>query len=273
MRTLKIALISIVAAYLAAASYMYVFQRDFVFRPSGVASTPADEGLAQVIAGEFIASDGTPLLLWSAAPKSTDLPTVIYFHGNGGNMTERAWRFEQILQKGYGLLAVSYRGYPGSGGAPSEAGFISDGLEIFDALAKKSRPIILHGESLGTGVAIAVAAQRPNVDLVVLEAPYTAISDIAKDQYFWLPVDLMIKDPFLSRERIGNVASPILIVHGTEDRIIPVEHGERLYDLANGPKQLNILNGAGHGNLWKRDLMGLVDTFWRELSASKSQLN
>ena len=260
------ALTVIAIGYLFVAGYMYTFQRSFIFKPSGEVGTPQGVELAKVDVETFTASDGTKLLIWSAPPQTDDLPTVLYFHGNAQNMTTRDWRFAQILADGYGLLAVGYRGFPGSEGSPSEAAFIQDGLEIYDQLKARGGKVIVHGESLGTGVATAVAAQRPNVDLLVLEAPYTAVSDMAKQSYFWLPVDLMIKDPFLSRERIGSVESPVLILHGTQDKVIPVSHGRALFEFANEPKKLEIVEGASHSDLWKRDLWGKVKAYWSEVS-------
>lgn len=265
-RFLRSLLIVLLIGYGMAAGYMYTFQRSFIFKPSGDVGTPQGAELASVEVGTFTASDEAKLLIWSAPPQAEGLPTVLYFHGNAQNMTTRDWRFAQILADGYGLMAVGYRGFPGSEGSPSEAAFIQDGLEVYDQLKAMGGPVIVHGESLGTGVATAVAAARPNVDLLVLEAPYTAVSDMAKQSYFWLPVDLMIKDPFLSRERIGSVKSPVLILHGTQDKVIPVSHGRTLFDLANEPKKLEMMEGASHSDLWKRDLWGKVKAYWSKVS-------
>lgn len=249
------------AVYLAAASYMYAFQRDFVFKPTGALAAPSEKGLETISQSVVTLSDGTEVTVWHHPPTKAGAPTVLYFHGNSGNISSRAARFRQILDSGFGLYAPSYRGYAGSQGSASEAAFIADGLEHFDRLAATGQAIVLHGESLGTGVGTAVAEARPSARLLVLEAPYTAALDIAAASYPWLPVSLLMKDPFLTRERIENVTVPLLVVHGTQDRIIPVDHGRKVYELAAGPKRLEIFEGAGHGDLWKRGLWQRTQDF------------
>jgi fermentation-respiration switch protein FrsA (DUF1100 family) len=233
-------------------SYLYVFQRGFVFKPGGELAAPADKGLAGVEVRSFEMTDSVRLTGWYA-PAEAGNPSVLYFHGNAGNMSGRSERFGIILASGFGLLVASYRGYPGSGGSPGEGKMIADGLALFDWLAGQNDEIIVHGESLGTGVAVAVAASR-EARALVLEAPYTATVDIAARQYPWVPVGLLMKDQFLSRERISLVDEPLLIVHGTGDRVIPVGHGRRLHALAGEPKRLAIIDDAGHDNLWPRGL-------------------
>ena len=240
------------AIYLAPVSYLYVFQRGFVFKPGGELAAPADKGIAGVDVRSFAMADGVRLTGWYA-PADAGKPSVLYFHGNAGNLSGRSERFRTVLASGFGLLAASYRGYPGSEGSPGEQQLVADGLALYDWLSGQSDHIVVHGESLGTGIAVAVAASR-DARAVVLEAPYTAAVDIAAKQYPWMPVGLLMTDQFRSRERIGRISEPLLIVHGADDRVIPVGHGKRLFALANEPKRLAIIDGAGHGDLWPRGL-------------------
>ncbi|MEP3429039.1 MAG: alpha/beta fold hydrolase [Roseibium sp.] len=256
--------IVIAIAYGMAAGYMYLNQRSFVFVPSGILATPEEKGLDDVSVETVEMADGTSISVWTAEATKPDAPTVLYFHGNSKNMSSRWDRFQQIIDSGYGLYAPSYRGYAGSGGKPSEAGFVSDALEHFDHLKSNGIPVIVHGESLGTGVATAVAAERPDARLLVLEAPYTALLDMASASYPWLPVSILMKDPMLTRERIKNIAMPVLILHGTEDRVIPVEHGKRVFEAANDPKELVIIDGIGHSDLWKNGLWEAVMTAYEK---------
>ncbi|WP_421981616.1 alpha/beta hydrolase [Roseibium sp.] len=249
-------------AYSMAAGYMYLNQRSFIFVPSGELLTPEDKGLQNVSVELVEMADGTRTTVWTAEPAEEGLPTVVYFHGNSSNLSGRWQRFKMILDSGYGLYAPTYRGYAGSEGSPSETAIISDALEHFDRAAAAGTPIIVHGESLGSGVATAVAAERPDAGLLVLEAPYTALVDMAAASYPWLPVGFLMKDQMKTRERIGKVEAPALIIHGTEDAIIPVEHGEQVFQYASEPKELLIFEGAGHGDLWKRGLWDSVQDKW-----------
>jgi len=262
-RILKLAAVSallLCCAYSAAAGYMYLNQRSFVFKPSDALDTPADKGLDQITIETAAMADGTEVLVWTAAPTLEGAPTVLYFHGNAGNVSRRHKRFREVLESGFGLYAPSYRGYPGSAGGPSEAGFIADALEHFDRLEKAGSKIVVHGESLGTGVATAVGLERSPL-AVVLEAPYTALSDMARAQYPWLPVDLLMKDPFVTRDRLPEIGDPVLIVHGRKDRVIPFEHGKFLYDVANAPKHFVDYPDATHSNLWPSGLWSEVLKF------------
>jgi fermentation-respiration switch protein FrsA (DUF1100 family) len=259
LRAIGLLIATVIVVYLAAVGYLYLFQRSYVFAPGGSLATPAEEGLEQTEIVSLRSADGTELTGWyrEADP---GLPTILYFHGNAGNISDRADRFQQIAASGFGFLAFSYRGYAGSGGLPSEATLFSDGLETFDWLAARSGAIVVHGESLGTAVATYVAAERPTQALI-LEAPFTAAVDIAAATYPWVPVSFLMRDPFLSREAITKVSEPVLIAHGTEDIVVPVDHGRRLFEFAREPKRLAIFEGAGHANLWDRGLWETVREF------------
>lgn len=263
LKVLRNIIIVVAVAYAMAAGFMYLNQRGFVFLPTGELSTPSEKGLHGVSVETAAMADGTEVTVWRAAPKLEGAPTVVYLHGNSSNVSARWKRFKEILDSGFGLYAPSYRGYAGSGGSPSEAALVSDALEHYDRAAEAGTPIILHGESLGTGIATAVAAERPGAGLLVLEAPYTALVDMASERYPWLPVSLLMKDPMLTRERITSVEAPVLILHGTADHVIPVEHGRRLFGVAQDPKELVILEGVDHSDLWKNGLWEKVLSVWQ----------
>jgi fermentation-respiration switch protein FrsA (DUF1100 family) len=171
-------------------------------------------------------------------------------------------------EQGFGALFLSYRGYGASTGSMSEQGFITDALTAYDVLARDGIPpsmIAVVGESLGTGVAVQVAAQRP-VAALALEAPFTAAVDVAAGLYWYLPVGLLMKDQYRSRDHIAAVRVPLLIQHGDADRVIPVEQGRRLFEMANEPKQLVILTGEGH------DVIGSPEVWAREVAFFRPQV-
>ncbi len=260
-RVLSVVLIA-AAVYVAVVGFLYVFQRSLVFQPGGTLAAPAEVGLGAVEAVTLTMADGTELLAWHAEPQPGQ-PSVLYFHGNAGNISMRAESFQKIIDSGFGLLAASYRGYAGSGGSPSEDALLSDALELYDWLAARAGPIVLYGESLGSGVAIHVATER-EAAAVILEAPYTAAVDIARETYPWVPVGLLMHDQFISRERIGRVAEPVMILHGANDAVVPVAHGRRMFELAAEPKRLMIVENVGHIGLWEQGLWPSVLDFLSE---------
>jgi fermentation-respiration switch protein FrsA (DUF1100 family) len=183
---------------------------------------------------------------------------VLYFHGNGGALRYRVARFRAVIADGNGLIALSYRGYGGSTGAPTEAGLIADAeaAYAFAAAHYPAERIVLWGESLGSGVAVALAAGH-KVDRIVLEGSFTSAADVGARAYPFLPVRLFMKDQFRSDLRIANVTAPLIFLHGMRDRVVPITLGERLYALANEPKRFVRFSDAGHEDL---DLYGAQDT-------------
>ncbi|MCZ8184495.1 MAG: alpha/beta fold hydrolase [Beijerinckiaceae bacterium] len=216
-------------AYLAAAAYMAINQRNFLYRPAPGWIAPADHGLPQAERLEIRASDGTLLSGWFVPPKRPDALTYLYFHGNANGLQRRATRFGLMTSTGDGLLAMSYRGYGGSEGQPTEANLHADAALILTELGKRvpADRIVLFGESLGSGVALNLARQRP-VRGVILDSPYLSVLARGQAAYPWLPVSWLLVDQFRSDLWIREVRVPILILHGTEDRLIPPSDSEAL---------------------------------------------
>jgi uncharacterized protein len=260
MQMLRIALLICLFAYGGAVVTMYLMQRSLLYYPENKGLTPEAVGLVGVQVVHLDTSDGEHILAWYAASKP-GRPVIIHFHGNAGEIGDRSKRFEYIAGRGFGALFVSYRGFGGSSGEISEAGLITDAVTAYDWLIGQGvapREIALLGESLGTGVAVQLAAQRP-VGAVALEAPYTSTADIAAAIYWWLPVRLLMKDQFRSMDHIGAINAPLLVIHGAADTLIPVEYGKALFALANEPKELVIVPRAGHEvafdeSTWAREL-------------------
>ncbi|WP_282153536.1 alpha/beta hydrolase [Ruegeria atlantica] len=251
--------------YAGIVGYMYVNQQSLLFKPDGELPAPNTVGLADAESVSFTMSDGVTLTAWSAPPATDDAPTVLFFHGQSGNLGDRADRMREILNSGFGLLAPSYRGYPGSEGEPSEMALISDGIQMYDQLDRQGADVVLHGQSLGTAVATAVAEQRPNAQLLVLEAPFTATVDVAAERYPWLPVHALMRDKFATRDLIGNVTVPTLIFHGTQDETVPLHHGEELAAMSGDTAQIFVIPDGTHNDLWSH---GLWDQVQQSLPAN-----
>ena len=238
MATLKSLIILAILAYAGVLALMYVFQRSLMYFPDRARTPPAAAGLPQAEEVTLTSADGERLIAWYVPPQG-DKPLVIYFHGNGGALNLRADRFRWLTTDGFGLVGLSYRGYGGSSGTPSETGFLLDASAAYDFAAARypAGRIVLWGESLGTGVAVALAAERP-IGGLILDAPFSSAADIGASAYPFIPVRWFIKDPFRSDERIGKVRAPLLVLHGEQDRIVPIRFGEKLFELGNEPKRM-----------------------------------
>jgi fermentation-respiration switch protein FrsA (DUF1100 family) len=242
-------LIIIAVGYGGLVTLMYVFQRAMMYFPDPARTPPAAAGLPQAEEVVLTASDGEKLIAWHVAPRGNK-PAVLYFHGNGGALNLRAARFRQVTADGTGLVALSYRGYGGSTGRPSEQGLIRDAQTAYEFATARYQPkrVVLWGESLGTAVAVALAATH-EVGGLILEAPFTSAADVGAAAYPFVPVRWLIKDSFRSDLRIAKVKAPILVMHGLRDRVVPIRFGERLFKLANEPKRMVRLADGGHDDL------------------------
>jgi fermentation-respiration switch protein FrsA (DUF1100 family) len=249
--------------YLALVVLMYVAQRALMYFPETIRTAPAEAGLGDAEEVVLDTRDGARVIAWHIAPRG-DGPVWLYFHGNGGALRYRVERFRELTAEGEGLVALSYRGYAGSTGSPTEAGLIADARAAYDFAAKRYPPdrIVLWGESLGSGVAVALAAER-KVARIVLEAPFLSAVDIAAGVYPFLPVRWLMKDQFRSDLRVANVNVPVLILHGDRDHVVPIASGQLLYNLITSPKRFVRVAGAGHENL---GTFGAVETAKRFVS-------
>ena len=267
MAFLKWAFIFAASLYVGLAALMYVVQRSLLYFPETVRTAPAAAGLPQAEEIVLDTADGEKVIAWHVPPRDGK-PVVIYFHGNGGSMRLRADRFQRIVAAGVGLVALSFRGYGGSTGTPTEAGLIEDARAAYAyALARYPQRIALWGESLGTGVAVALATEKP-VTSLILDAPYTSTVDVAAALYWFLPVRLLMKDQFRSDQRIKRVTAPVLILHGELDDVIPVAYGERLFTMVPGEKRMIRYPGGYHGDSDRHGGAGAALKFLSEAPAA-----
>jgi fermentation-respiration switch protein FrsA (DUF1100 family) len=227
---------------------MFVLQRRLMYHPERGLLAPSEYHLSGVREVTLTSTDGTRIGAW-VRPAAEGFPTVVYFHGNAGNLAFRASKFDAFLHAGLGLVAIEYRGFGKSDGVPSEDGIYDDARAAMryahDTLHLAPERIVLYGESLGTGVAVQMATEY-KVAALVLEAPYTSVENRAAELYPYLPVRWLLRDKFYSERKIKNVHVPLLILHGEADAVIPVTHGRRLYALANEPKTLIVYPHINH---------------------------
>jgi fermentation-respiration switch protein FrsA (DUF1100 family) len=268
MTVLKWIVVAAVSVYVGGLAVLYVKQRDMLFPiPPVGRTTPDAAGLPEAEEHVLSTVDGEKIIAWHV-PAREARPVVLFFHGNGDFLAGRVSRFKAITADGTGLVAVSFRGYAGSTGTPSESGLLEDAeaAYAFTAARYAADRIVVWGFSLGSGVAVAVAAKH-RIAKLILEAPYTSTVDVAGAILPVVPVGLLMRDQFHSDQRIRQVAVPLLILHGSDDPAIPIRFGERLFALAREPKQFVRLNGGGHENL---DHFGAIDIVRRFIEVPQS---
>lgn len=232
-----------VLAYLGLAS----LEPALIYHQDRARTPPLEAGLRGVDEVELKTPDGNTLIAWRSPP-APGRPTILYFHGNGASLANRAHRITRFQLAGLGVFMMTYRGYGGSTGRPTERDNVADAKRAYDHLIKaglKPQDIVLFGESLGTGVAVQVAAAK-EVRGIILDSPYTSMLDLANAHYPILPAGLVMKDRYETMRFIDQVSAPLLVVHGVDDRVIPIEMGRRVLAGAQVPKQMLEVPGAGH---------------------------
>lgn len=241
-------------------------QRGLLYFPSQSAADPAQVTRGAMTAVIYRTADGLDLTSWFRAP-AEGRPTLVHFQGNAGHIGDRAPLMQPYLDAGFGVLLAGYRGYGGNPGKPTEEGLYADGRAALDWLAARgiaADSVVLYGESLGSGVAVQMAVERPVAGLV-LQAPFTSAVDVGQAAYRWLPVRLLMWDRFDSLAKIGRVSAPLLVIHGEADSIVPARFGRRLFDAAREPKTARFVSGAGHNDLYLHGIAGTVLDFLRNL--------
>lgn len=263
----KLALV-LATVYAIVAVAAFVLQRRLMYFPDADREDPTSFNLPGLSERLLEAPDGTRLVAWQAAAKP-GTPVVLYLHGNAGNLANRSERLRRFLARGYGVFALSYRGYGGSGGRPSERANVADAQLAYETLVADGvdpQNIVVYGESLGTGVAVQLAASK-HVAGVVLDAPYTSIVDVAARAYPYLPVRPFMLDRYETLRHLSKVKAPLLVLHGEDDNVIPIEMGQKVYAAANAPKEIVTLPRAGHSD---HHLYGSYDELFRWVEALRA---
>ncbi|MCA8932178.1 MAG: alpha/beta fold hydrolase [Rhodospirillaceae bacterium] len=240
---------ALLAVYAAVVVLATVLQRSLIYFPSAERPELSRAGPPGAREVAYTTADGVALYAWYR-PAEEGRPTIVLLHGNAGHIGHRVSKAAPLVAAGYGVLLVEYRGYGGNPGRPTEEGLVADSRAALDWLGGEGVPperTVLYGESLGTGLAVRLATEYP-VAGVVLEAPYTAVVDVARSRFWFLPVNWLMQDRFESLTRLGDVAAPILVLHGTADGVIPVAHGRRMAAAAGAT--FHEIPAAGHMDLY-----------------------
>jgi fermentation-respiration switch protein FrsA (DUF1100 family) len=260
-------IIVVSGGYLCGLVVLFFAQRAIIFPiPQTIRTPPEAAGFPEAQEHILTTADGEKVIVWHV-PARPGHPVVLYFHGNGDYLAGFFGRFRDMIADGTGIVALSYRGYAGSSGQPDERGLLQDAAAAyaFTTARYNADRIVVWGFSLGTGVAVALAAEHP-VGKLILEAPYTSIEDVGAALFRFAPVRWLIRDRFRSDARIGRVTAPLLIMHGARDPTIPISLGERLFALAREPKQFVRFPEGGHNNL---DNYGAIEAARQFIGPSK----
>jgi len=264
VKVIRLLLLFILVVALGVGGAIVLAQRSFIYFPS---KREAAVNYPGVTAEHIRTADGETLVAWWLPPPTTNGvrgPIFLYFDGNAGRPEGWDARWQLIQEGGAGFLAVYYRGYSGSTGKPTEAGLYEDARAGYDWLIAHgyaANDIVIHGFSLGSGPAVHLASERP-ARALVLEGAYTGVDDVARR--IAGPLAALVWDRYPSRDYIPRVHMPVLIVHGDRDMVVPFSQGQRLYALANEPKEFVRIAGGQHATLIRH---GLYDHIWRFLAA------
>jgi len=267
---------TLLVAYLVVLVSMYLGQRRLTFPSSHYAPSLAEVNAPHFSQVEMTTADGIQLAAWYAPPRDPALPVIVHYHGNGSYLGSRLFATEGQIAEGYGVLLTSYRGYSHNAGVPSEEGLYMDARATLDWLKGQGiTNIVLQGESLGTGVAIQMAAER-KVSALILEAPYTSLPDVAATHYPFLPVRWLMKENFNSLQKVGLIKdTPLMILTGERDQVVPAIHGHQIFDAANNPKVALWLPEADHFSLYQFGagpaIMQFLDSLFKAKPAAKPE--
>jgi fermentation-respiration switch protein FrsA (DUF1100 family) len=239
------------AFYLAFVALLYVAQRRLIYLPDRTQPDPARTGLAGIEVLQLQSRDGARISAWYLPPVDASDFVVLYLHGNGGHIGYRGERLRSFHAAGWGALLLEYRGYGGNPGDPTEAGLVLDaeaGLAALQRMGLAPGQIVLWGESLGTNLAVRLAA-KGEFAAVILESPFTSVAALGRKSYPFVPVDLLLKDRFDTAARVAAVRSPTLVLQGGRDRLVPLAMSRGVFDALTAPKELWTAPEADHNDL------------------------
>jgi len=266
MSFLKI-VIGILVIYISLLVLLFIFQRNLMYHPEEN-NYSGDKLEVEVEKVKILTSDGINLLGWFHKKDLKRFKTIIYFHGNAGKLENRIHKLNHFKDMDVNFLIIAWRGFSGNKGKPSEKGLYIDANSAIKWLKKlglKEKDIILYGESLGTGVATEIA-QSNNYAGLILETPFTSMIEAAKNFYPYIPVSLLLKDKYDNQNKIKNINTPVLVMHGEVDQIVPFWMGKKIYEIANQPKYSHFTKFDDHMMEYDEKLLYALKTFFKSLN-------
>ena len=241
---------------------MYLNQRKLLYLPSE--NNYLDDQIDFNFREVFIdVEKNLKLKAWLIENDFKNKKTLVFFHGNAGNLSNRTYKLNQLSKLDLNIIILAWRSFSGNEGEPSEQNLYNDAKKTINWLNSrgvKNKNIILYGESLGTGIAVELG-QTNQFGGIILESPFTSMTNAAKNIYPWLPVKYLLKDKYDSEKKIKNLQIPILIMHGKKDNIVPFKMGKKLYDLANNPKFFYFTENDDHMMTFDEKLVNTIKNF------------
>ena len=253
--------------YLVILVSTYLFQRNLLYHPTEN-NYSGDRLLVPIDKIKIKTKDDIELISWYHKKNIKNYKTILFLHGNAGSLDNRIHKINHFKEMKINFLLVSWRGFNGNKGKPTEQGLYEDGRSAVRWLKSQGiseKNIILYGESLGTGIVTEIA-QNKNFAGIILESPFTSMIDAGKDKYPYLPVKLLLKDKYESNKKIKNIKSPVLIMHGKVDTIVPFHMGEKMYRLANEPKYSYFSEYDDHMMEYNTNLLKALENFISSLN-------
>jgi uncharacterized protein len=260
-------IIFILLIYLSVLVYLFFFQRNLLYLPNEN-NYSGDKLKVDIKKVQIKTSDNINLLGWFHKKNLNKFKTIVYFHGNAGRLENRIHKLNHFKDMNINFLIISWRGFSGNSGNPSEQGLYKDGKSAIDWLKNmglEDKDIILYGESLGTGIATEIAQNKKFAGLI-LETPFTSMIDAAKNFYPYIPIGFLLKDRYENDKKIKNINIPLLVMHGEKDQIIPFEMGKKIYEIANNPKYSYFTKYDNHMMEYDEKLVFALRSFMKSLN-------
>ena len=256
----------IILCYLLLVFFVFFNQRNLLYHPfeNNYSSDVANFSYEEI----FIpTSNGNNLKAWFHKKNLEKKKTLVFFHGNAGDLKNRIYKLNLIKDFDINFLIVAYRGFSGNKGKPTEEGLYEDAKYTLEWLGKQKindDKIIIYGESLGTAISVEIA-QNKKFAGIILESPFTSMVDAGKHYYFYLPVSLLLKDRYETLDKLKNIKIPILVMHGKKDKIVPFIMGKKVYENANTPKFSYFPDNDDHMMDYNEDLLKTLNNFFKTI--------
>ena len=257
----------VVLIYLTITSVLYYSQRSLLYHPTEN-NYSGDQLTVPIDKVRIKTDDNIELLSWYHDKDIQNYKTILFLHGNAGSLENRIHKINHFNEMEINFLIISWRGFSGNKGKPTEEGLYKDAKSAVKWLINKGvkkENIIIYGESLGTGVATEIS-QNESFAGIILESPFSSMVAAGKSKYPIFPIGLLLKDKYESDKKIKNIKSPVLVMHGEADTIVPFWMGKKIYELANNPKYYYFPEYDDHMMEYNDKLLNTLKSFIKSLN-------